>query len=303
MPYTTSLPTETTVNSEEVLSNLLEVAPHEQLGKAWVERFPEGDARDAAQFLLDCLTYVSEEDFMQSAFAYFKQIEEEIGDEPYVLVFGSPKKSEEWLATAYGVTAANPPEAIVSTTQQKLRPGPRYYEYLRQHPNVKNIVYIDDAAYSGGSLAAQAGNVLYPFTALNSELEGYRVIIGSIYMTGQAYANLEDSVTLSQLASSRVSVVIPHPYKLPTLVDFLEERFDTADERKDMERKLRQVFKLDLSEVSIQRLSPTYFWHKIADTQSFPHLYVRGEVYDNEGSRINGAEVRFMPDVTPPYKK
>ncbi|MFZ4098948.1 MAG: phosphoribosyltransferase-like protein [Chlamydiia bacterium] len=128
---------------------------------------------------------ISFEKFMAALQATLKDALEDIMSSPpeerdYIIIGGHVAKSYNWvIALGKNVLATHPPKAILRRSEVS--------DYLATHKNIKHVVYLDDAAFSGTQLK---DNISHALTG-DQDL---RVHVAIPFMTRTAIKCLKDTI-------------------------------------------------------------------------------------------------------------
>jgi hypothetical protein len=252
---------------------------------AWIAAFPDGNAQIVARWLLDHITHVTKEQFLQALRELVTTLAAQVGNEPYVVL--APRdsqynKSETWVANLAVEQGLHEADGVILA---KNIPG-----YLKDNPGINHIVLFDDASYSAErvkyNLVGQTTNL-----RRNTELKYYIVIP---YMTTMASQIINESIPLDV----RNRVIILNNRTIHSLAEIYSQQ--TTLEPKLFADALLKFFGIDL-ESDIQGAGLTYFDHKVPDLISLPEAVRRGEARNDEVLVI--ARHQFIPEIIPPYKR
>ncbi len=237
---------------------LFSCPPNPEVLKAWQAyqcQFELPESASISQKIIDNVNYVSFETFMtqlQATITSFNQA----CDEPYILLITQDTlgkldegASEQWVSgLALEECGLRWPTAIASSLNLDA--------CLARHPQVRKILILDDAAYSGTHMARELSN-LRNLRNVNSSSQ-YTFYFGIPFMSKQSRRIVEAGPVSCH--SNFSSVCLPHQ-TIPMLEDLLTEE----------EKKVAPM--LDNLQLTV---GLTYFDHKMPDYRSASTLLEQG---------------------------
>jgi len=203
--------------------------------REWVEMQNTPEFQELAQFILDHINYIPQEKLeaglQESMDDFMPQFKE-----PYVLVGSSISHSEEWM---YGLALERGfPKAEGVVNEKDIQ------EWLKENPHVKNVVILDDAAYSGQQLER----------VIKATMADVDIHVVIPFMTQAAEQR-------AQNISPRVKI-----YKHRT-IESMDGIFGHLDPGERL--RMRGIFDQAFPWANTEGVTLTYFQHKNADYQSF----------------------------------
>lgn len=266
--------------------------PDPEKMKEWENSFEDERAKTLAAFLAENVNYVSFEQFtgalMESTKDFMKQVE----DRPYVVLVPrdhkeNVHKSEVWVTNLAQMVTNNAPQAYV--TEKELR------DYLREHPEVKDIALFDDASYTGERIGNSINTHKYA-SKINGTLNMHIVVP---FMAKRALQNLVQNEGLP--GTPGFKLLIHTSQTIPNVDELIQETF-AEESLPEVKECLKKFFNLDVDYENENGFCPTltYFEHKVPDSISFVESIRKGEVRNASGEVVN--KIQFIPDTIPPYK-
>ncbi len=280
-----------------------------EAAKAFVDAHPE-DMRPFAQFVVDNVTRITQDDFEHELRRALSQFQAKIGDKPYVSIqlrdtgggLSDVAKSNEWvhdLAVEFNMFK---PQASV------LRDD--VWRWLIQNPEVNDIVIMDDGAYSG----VQIGKLIATLVRAATNDEGLRKRVNALrfhvvvpYMTNRAKDWIND--TRDPYGSS----VSPHiSFYSPQVISSMGELLRKAEKVIGYNRvnDFREIIE-NITKASLYSFTLTYFDHKVPDAVSVlsgewsraNETILQGIVFNRDGT-MQDKRVPFIDNINelPPYK-
>lgn len=253
--------------------------------EAWINSFTQPEAQDAARWLVDNITRITFRDFQRELIDLLEVVKKEIADVPYITL--APRdsmyqKSETWVAQMAVDLGLVPPQDIVLAKH--------IASYVNTHPDIRYVLYFDDASYSGDrirtNMLGQSINLMRHPNLM------YKIIIP--YMTSFA-ANMAKEVVQQSL---RPKVRVFNRERISTIDDLLMK--EPLPRQKQLMKAFSQYMDINMDRDSYG-ITLTYFDHKVGDWLSFPESVRKGWVRDENGEII--ATHQFIPEIIPPYKR
>ncbi|CDZ76618.1 hypothetical protein BN59_00892 [Legionella massiliensis] len=274
----------------------------QEKAKAWISLHSQGISRQCAEKIISNTVVFSFEEFyigLQESVVQLNQLYKDgkIDANQSIIVVPhttgrkellGARKSQAWVASLALTFLEFTPYQIVDHSY--LTP------FLKTHPDVKRLIFLDDTAYSGTDMSAYI-----------SKCETYGLTVDFIipFLTNTALSKFKQSNDKLNLFYSRIIPVI-------TEMDFTTEELDYL-------RKHRITG--DTSSLDLSRITLTIHAHKKADSYSiaekiltygFPIEYPKETrdkiqmLFSLENNSLQDdnslQRVQFIPDVSPPYK-
>lgn len=233
--------------------------------REWVDSQATPKLREIAQKMVQNLHYVSFADFLAALNLIVTRFNQQIGSEPFIIVVaGSSKKAKEgcsdrWVpAIALQHTELNPPSNITTIAELPLA--------LVSNPNIKNILLLDDATYSGAQMSETISSIINT--------------LGGIQTLNTMYLNIHIAIPYyTKEAMDQISSKPPYLHKLqinfighqpmPTMLEIIGvENFEY----------LKKIGTQDI----YPRQTLTYFDHRLAD-----HWSIYQPIYTGEMVKFN----------------
>lgn len=270
----------------------------------WVEEFARQipkkirqKYKDFAQLIVDNITHISQEQFEEQLQKSVKEFNIAIGDKPYVVVFFNKKdepKSNEWVYYLSLEKGLRPAKKIVYVSSASELQGRKFYD--EDGNEITDILYIDDAAYTGGQVS---GNVYRGFSGGRQTVH---IVIP--FMTKQSVDRIND-LTKSRKGIPGINVQIYDHKMIETVAEIIKRTRKSQNLSEEVISELSNY--VNISETESGTL--TYFDHKLPDYVSF--LSFRGKtllespfiVIDKNGFIdlvISGEP--FVTKIESPYK-
>ncbi|MBF0522532.1 MAG: hypothetical protein HQL24_05680 [Candidatus Omnitrophica bacterium] len=260
----------TTTVQRPVVDNLIDV----EKAKKWVAAQGTPEIRELAQFLLDHVTHVSQKEFEAALQETVDDFNKKMGDKPYAFVILRPSwkgdRSEFWTYQLALEKGLKPAKYIIKTEEDLS------IFVQRDLRNVNDIVFMDDAAYSGGQILAKRNRFLFNSKALNFNNLNMHFVMP--FMSSYAKNKL----------LSQPHVFIYKHHSIPTLSEIFSS---------DVGKKQKRVF--DSLGKRFAGLTLTYFQHKVPDYFSAFQWLFEGVVVKEKSK----AQIKFIPETIPPYEK
>ncbi len=244
------------------------------LAEEWVNIHASEEGRDLARKLLSNIRLFSLEEFNQDIAEFAEKINAQISSSDYVLLI-EPGRSSEYMAHLVLPYLKFKPAAILNI-------GSNYFpEFENRLANIKQVVFLEDGAFSGSQIKAYIENHIRPKFHYRNHRQ---VLVGACYTTARARAMMED------ILSSSGSTVFGK--NLQTLEDYL-----TVDELKLQESLCERYGLIPYGQVL------TLFPHNNLDGKSFPGNVLSGSaIVEGKGlGAIVDSLGAFIGRVTKPY--
>lgn len=241
--------------------------------QAWIDAHGDAVSREVAVYLADHLTHIDQRTFE-------RQLAETVGafnkniPKKYIVITNGVEKSTQWVYGLAQSQFAHPPEALVDFREVQ--------KWLAKHPDVTDVVIIDDASYSGQQQEAM-------LTSLGdaSRVNPVSAHLLYPYMTARAVI-LRDAISTPGVRS------VGYPAApIPSLNEYLDGE-DRAYQTK-LRDTLRRLYSIQTPE-DADRIYLTYFDHKVPDGDSFFYVLRAGFVGDSD------QRVPLIPETKEPYK-
>ena len=266
---------------------IMDVSPDNVRLKGWVEQHSEGGAKLFAEFVSRNINYITFENFVSNLYDMCGELRQKVGERPLAIVTKVRGKSERWV---YDLAKEILPKNHFLIQYDEVKMG------MIARPDVEDILYLDDASYSGNNMVSVAD-------ALEEGLEDGRKLNfypGTVYATSCS----ERSIGIKCGRSEKLNLVdLESRCQIKTIEELINEVGDEVTKEK--------LFAfvglgIDLSRI----LTLTTLQHKTPDGQSLWNGVGEGYITGNDGRYIienkNGQEVnkrfRFLPLTIPPYR-
>lgn len=272
-----------------------ESAPDREKMAKWVDAHKPKD-KQIAQKIADNLRYVSFDEFYQALINCANRLNAEYeknnikGDEVIIAVpFSTQPKSNGWVTSLLLRHLNFKPKKIIEGLATNL-----IRQYLANNKDIKRILVADDASYSGVDLSLIINNM--KASAPNQQID---LVVP--FVTNKAKEKL---VPFCQVWSEQ---------NMPTL----DEMPFTEDEKYYLD--FQNISGYQSSNIKIDRLTLTYFAHKMADSYSVPEKLLRHGLtipsrVDNQSFKLmlHGIKAKsadfdercpFIPEIVPCYKQ
>lgn len=216
----------------------------------WANGHPTPRLRGIAHKIADNLNYISFEHFLKALQNVVTQFNAKIGNEPYVLLvqkINDKLASDDWTTSiALNQCGLKSPSIILTVDDLN--------GYLKQNPNIKNILILDDAMYSG----TQKIRLMQDIESENVEIEHITLNIGIPFLTNYAKTRMQEHVQYYNQEHAQYY----------NKVDFMDHQIMPS--MKDILGEEDFSFLSNLKCDSIEDgYTLTYFDHKVADSMSF----------------------------------
>ncbi|MFH1878733.1 MAG: hypothetical protein ABH883_08005 [Candidatus Omnitrophota bacterium] len=288
-------------------------SPDPERIKELVARYPPR-SRELADFLFGCVmgAYISQGEFEKALTGSLLRFKTACR-EPYVIFIpGGKSKSNYWVYCLASEEKMLRPEAVfIDNKEDELSAEERLDKWMAENPRVKNIVYLDDASYSG----SQASESLEYLVSGFEENRGISVHMVIPYVTSSA----SREIACNEKITSKCRVLFYNAYSRETKT---VREFFTELKENDLPRYQRlwplflDVYGLSESSAEIDK-ALFYFDHKRADGVSVFNGYKKddrpdspfavlfsildGPVIDERG--IWTGDFAIMPPMTACYKE
>ncbi len=260
----------------------------------WLDRMPNQEAREVAEFMLDNTTEVGFESFVRNLGRCTKELMVQLEDRPYVVVLPadekpSAHKSEIWVSSLAQAFTNNAPVNFVNLRD--------IAHYLKEHPEIGDVVIYDDASYSAERLSNELGSIYSAHRLCHAKDPTSKLQVHAVvpYTTAVAKERLEKFKEYKPAEGLNTKVYTAE--QINTLKEIVEQQPNSQD----IKQILKKYFEIDLESPDYMGLGLTYFQHKFPDGWSYPAAIGAGYVYNEQGKLIDST--RFMPQIVPPYKK
>lgn len=266
----------------------------------WINEHSDKVFNDVTRFLSENISHYSQAEFEIALNESVEDFNNQV-KEPFLVfqprVLG--KRSEWWtyeLAKEFGISKASG-EIILGGADFKKYDNGHYEKISEYYGNVfngiintgiRNILFIDDAVYSGGRIN----------NFINSIFEERIFKNISLYILAPYMTDL-GAERLSKIDCDRDN--------------YYKSRFDKVTILKHRQiTRLKNIEKMDCAPEGISwainrymgkdynYLTLTFFDHKIPDRASMLDWVSEGNVFNNAPSNL---KINFMPDIRPPYEK
>ncbi|MBF0522531.1 MAG: glycerophosphodiester phosphodiesterase [Candidatus Omnitrophica bacterium] len=244
--------------------------------KQWVAAQGTPELRDLAQFLLNHVTHITQKEFEAALENMVNDFNSKLGDKPYVLIMPRDKgeRSESWTYQLALEKGLKPAQYIIKTDGGVLSYDQRILK------DVKNVVFIDDAFYSGTQVLNASQALLSHITVFDPQ--DINIHFLTPFMT---------SFAQNKILTNPKAFVYQHQ-TMPTISDILASNAE-----------YEKLFKTLIYE-NIDRGYPgitlTYFQHKVADSVSVLSWVFGGYVYEQK-RKVSNQTIPFIPGTFPPY--
>lgn len=140
--------------------------------KVFLEAHPSQGIRETLQWAYDKITYIPFSLFMRTLHRVVVKIDRRLDGKPYVLAV-SRLKSSQWVAELALAYFKNQPRYVVEVKE--------FYEFTKDHPEIRCVVFLDDVACSGRYISKVIQNRLFALRDLNNK--PFTVLIGIPFIT------------------------------------------------------------------------------------------------------------------------
>lgn len=243
--------------AQPLISNLLSSANIETY-LATVSEYAQGSMARIIQYIKR-VSFKKFKNALRNSFLTFmlsiSSLPEEQRD--YVIVADEVGKSTNWVASVASESMALlPPKNFVSRSTLTF--------YLKEHPGISNILFIDDATYSGEQIStylteAEVKNAL----SCKRKLNLHFVIP---YMTSSAKTNIRQAITEEQ----NLAINFAAHQQMISIADlpkfFAKDSISSLSLKRDIQ--VYSELRFHGSRDMLNRRTLTYFDHKIADYTS-----------------------------------
>lgn len=256
-------------------------------------------ARALAQAVID--NYVGFDRFIDALDDTIKQVEDKCTGRPMGIVTqDDADKSGYWVRRL--ISLKQPPAADKRLLEM-------HQPLSEEEAKIRDWVIVDDATYS----ATQLRNEILP-TFLRGAVKQIptgeiNVHIAIPFMTQFAVDYLKNNI-LSEICDNtpalkahahRIKILPTYFQRLTSVSEFIDKL--TPDEQ----APIREYYRAQIS-ANLDKLSPTYFAHKVGDSLSFPKEIKEGHLYPliRDGQIVAPGQLvsalTTVPKITPPYK-
>ncbi len=156
----------------------------------WVESQITPMLRQIARKIVSHLNHVSFEKFLAQLKETITDFHAKTNDKPYVILLAEERMnklfregcSDVWVADlAFEYANLREPVAILNLCN--------YEAYLEENPNIKHVLVLDDAAYSG----TQKSRAMDSFFRATKDYDNFNVYMGLIYLSAFAKKAIQES--------------------------------------------------------------------------------------------------------------
>ncbi len=284
-------------------SNPINLAKAEE----WINAHPDEETKAAARAIIQNTTHISQQEFERALTTSVEDLNSQLDTGTYALI-SDVGSSNSWVdSLAIPQLRALPAQIleISNTPGQAIQPG------------IKQLVYLDDAAYSGGQAMIQIRGLLRRLQNQGSSLDGVKIYYVIPFMSSSAEATIR---SLEQ--EFGVSIIIARHQNMKTLNDLVTpETFNTIKKMYPLQPGEYGEISPDINLRYLGQVALTYFDHKIPDSVSIlgensatssqlerGAIYLEGYVKDITGRYLtlpNSEELfnvgRLVPETVPPY--
>lgn len=248
---------------------------------AWAKTFPEGEFRIFAQFILDHIHHISQEEFEGALRESVRRFNTNVG-RPYVLIL-EKGKSTEWAYALAREFNLRPPTAIVDANE-----ADQIQRVLKENVDVVDLVVVDDASYSGIHIQS-----LFDRVRVNV-LDNRQFILHTVvpFITKTARNVISDP---NNLDVPPAQFEYYHVEIMPTIEELI-----AAANTPNLDLSTLKKFGPNILGQPSPDNTLTYFEHKIPDHVSFPEFVEKG--YTVISGQFAGPVIRFIPETKAPYR-
>lgn len=253
--------------------------------KAWVQAHSE-ETREVAQHILDNFQYINFETFekqLEQTCDSFNQYMDKLplDERFYVISVRQGCKSDRWVSALAQKYLKYAPVDVVT-----------HEDLGRKYPDIKHVVLLDDAAYSG--------------LQMTEVLEGLKTHKLSKIHALIPYMTSNGEKKLTKMGGEKL---ILHPH---VMLSTIEEKIPNIDiQQKIYKMYTDSMYNDDLwlfSKPFLPQTTMTYFAHKFPDIYSTLQVN-NGKVYEKDGTCKERDKTgdclynRFIPIIDPPYSE
>ena len=278
----------------------------------FINSHEDPEVRELARFLTSNISYISQDEFENSMAKAVSAFRQSMAGKPFVsyIPYGA-NRSNRWayrIAEARGLSRA---ENIFYIADEKVpldQTDPESFIewHMKNHPNVKDVAYVDDAAYSGRQLE----NILDQFSWYAEDgkyLDNITVHLVIPYVSSEARSKIYafNKKIKDKGLSMRVALHENKTDKTETISEMFEGLKDSDNA---LHKRLWPLFS-KVYDYDGNRSNKTmfYFQHKTPDIFSFFSVeknrsmvpLLEGPVVDGEGKYVS--QMALAPPVMPPY--
>ena len=278
--------------------------------KKWVEAHDE-KLRELAQFIADGIisSYIGYDKFLDGLRETAKEFANSIGDKPYIAYIpGGTEKSTDWVFRIVQGEIPKPAHTVqIATGATPEKEKKHLSKILQENEDIKDIVIVDDAAYSGERLAVWIRDICIAAAFASQEITIHLVVP---FMTKYAQATIEEA------ARHNIKVVV-HSYKpIKTINDFLEEA--EPEKRERLVALLSSAYEIDQTSITWKTFAyhigkiptgPTDLRTRPIKDRTHTEYGIFHSVFEGAVIRLRDADelqlitkIRFVPVTPEPYK-
>lgn len=223
--------------------------------------------REVAHAMVDGLQYISFETFLTALKKIVADFNNNIKEEPYVLLVQPLTQhaaetgcSDQWVAAlAFEHCALKHPVSIINANELP--------KFLQNHPEVKHILTLDDASYSGQQKKQLMHTIQLAMIKknLSTEIQKLTLHLGIPFISEAAREHINESDTFNNEDANFKSVILYSNTVMKSIADIVgQDLLDYANE-------------LDIEGIDDKHML-TYFDHKYADLESNFRAIYNGEM-------------------------
>jgi GGDEF domain-containing protein/prophage maintenance system killer protein len=291
-------PSDVIHNGVESVSKLLNVgkdvqqpnihaAPNQASLSQWVNAHRvisvDGLAFMAAQFVQKHISYIDFARFKNALQNAVSELFASLQQKPYVLISlpaEGEQKSDYWVQQLAFNNGENLPQGVVSADG--------IIAWLKVHPEVKDIVYMDDASYSGSQVSVRLQTTLSDAFQYCPDCR-FHVVIP--FFTNAARERIQSSY--------KTQVVFYGQEEIPTLDELLVSEYENTDTYQGLKEQI--INHLGYDRNTYDGLTLTYFQHKMPDGYSVLQVLSDGALLAS-GNGSTQQSIPFIFPIVPPYK-
>ena len=279
--------------------------PRKEEAGRWIAHHSQAPLlQSVAKKIVDNINYISFESFLAKLQEMIGEFNEAV-NEPYVLWISQERDkrkdigcSELWVSgLAFEYCGLRAPQAIVWTNELN--------DYLAEHPEIKRVLILDDASYSGRHITDQLATTVVseqahlPQAKINSQLNITLRKNRCLYIGIPFLSSIAENQIFEQESKYFASKCVLVQENFNSIQDFLSE-----EEIGFLKRKHSSM---------VFRSTLTYFDHRFPDIFStYDGLsignHLLGSAWQDtdelkdEIEKLNSTPIQLVPSVVPPYQ-
>lgn len=260
--------------------------------KEWVEGHPDS-LHTMAEYIADHITYVNFDNFVSNLVEVTNEVMEKIGEKDYVLVNlmkAGNEKSDKWVKDLMKDRIKNP-SAVLKPSEVG--------EWLKEHPDINDLLYMDDAVFSGIQLRDSFLEPMFEDEVMKEISKERKINLNmSVPFISERFLDRYTPENLAK-AGFNLNMIIPNEsIIMPTLAGLLNR-----EEDKEKAKVVKEEILWTKGDDNESNHELTYFQHKMPDYLSFNMDALHGSI--RRGSKKEGYypwNKGFIPEIKPPYK-